>query len=652
MKAASFFQSIADNLRPFPWLSLAGLSLALFAQFLLEPIPRAAAAVVFYFAAAGFVVWAILRGEWALAPLPGESGNSQTRAPRLQPLFLSLPLLAAAFWFFGGNRFTILNTSLWIAGVILFIIAFWIPRPRESSLSLSETISRLDWEWIALLAAVLVLSAFFRFYRLGEVPAEPFSDHAEKILDVFDISQGRTSIFFERNTGREALQMYWTLLVATIAGTGFSFLSLKLGTALFGFLTLPYVYLLGREFGNPLVGFLALFIYGIAYWPNVIARIGLRFPLYPLLAAPTLLYLTRGLRTQSRNDFLLCGLFVGLGLHGYSPFRIMPFVVLAAFLLFSLHTRSKELRLRALWWLALVAATSLIVFLPLLRYWLEHPEVFGFRALSRMGLAGRLIPGEVGLVFFSNLVRALLMFNRDDGNIWVNSIVHRPALDVVTGALFVIGCMLLIARYIRGRDWRDLLLLVSIPLLLMPSVLSLAFPMENPALNRAGAAALAAVLISARALDGLIAGFGANRKRAFIAYGIVAILLSASAWQNFNLVFRTFDANFRRAVWNSSEMSIVIRQHGDLDTAWIVPYPQWVDTRLPGIWLGDVDRDFALWPPDFAATRAVSEPKVFLFKPQDFETESALKQLYPDGTLNRYTSASIGKDFMIFSVAK
>ena len=95
-----------------------------------------------------------------------------------------------------------------------------------------------------MLAAVVLLVVFLRAYRIGEIPAEPFSDHAEKILDVFDISQGKFSIFFERNTGREAFQMYWSLLVMKLFGTGFTFLGLKIGTVLLGLFTLPFVYLL------------------------------------------------------------------------------------------------------------------------------------------------------------------------------------------------------------------------------------------------------------------------------------------------------------------------------------------------------------------------------------------------------------------------
>ena len=83
---------------------------------------------------------------------------------------------------------------------------------------------------------------------------------------------------------------------------------------------------------------------GIAYWPNVISRVGLRFPLYPLFVAATLLYLLRGLRSMNRNDFILSGIFLGLGLHGYSPFRIMPVVVLVAIAIFLLHRVSRGRR--------------------------------------------------------------------------------------------------------------------------------------------------------------------------------------------------------------------------------------------------------------------------------------------------------------------
>jgi hypothetical protein len=634
-----------QTLPPLQWRSLTALLLSLLAQTQLEPPAQLAPAVVFYFAAAGFLVWALIMGEWSISPAPQASTSAAVQPLRRGSLLASLPLLALAFYFFSGNRFTVLNLMLWFAGIFLFIHAWWIPKTTQRD-------RLIDWEWIALLTCVLVLVTFLRAYRIAEIPADPFSDQAEKILDIFDISQGKYSIFFERNTGREAFQMYWSLLVMKLTATGFTFLGLKIGTVLLGLATLPFIYLLGLELGNPMVGILALFLFGISYWMNVISRIGLRFPLYPLFTAVTLLYLTRGLRTLSRNDFLLCGIFLGLGLHGYSPFRVVPLVVALGFALFILHHRSSEIRKAALQGFGLVVMASLIIFLPLLRYWTEEPANFGFRALSRLGIDGTQYVDSVWIIFVSNLYRALLMFNWDDGNIWVNSIPERPALDVVTAALFVIGVILLVVRYLQKWDWRDLFLLLSIPVLLLPSVLSLAFPLENPALNRAGGAAVAAILVSARALEGWLAGAGGERKRLIIAYGFTVVLLSVSILQNYNLVFHVFDPSYRRAVWNSTEMAQVIKEHQDEETAWIVPYWQWVDTRLPAIWLGDVTGDLALWPDEFFATKQVSGAKLFIFKPEDLETEIFLKQIYPEGTLSRYTSASIGKDFMIFRVER
>jgi hypothetical protein len=400
----------------------------------------------------------------------------------------------------------------------------------------------------------------------------------------------------------------------------------------------------------------ALFLFGIAYWTNVISRIGLRFPLYPVFVAPLLFYLIRGLRTRNRNDFLLAGLFLGLGLHGYSPFRIVPFLVIAAFVIYVIHMRSKESAVQSLWWFILLGVVSVLVFLPLLRFWLAHPDIFGYRAMTRLTSAEAALTAPAWQIFLSNLYKALLMFNWDNGTIWVHSIPGRPALDVVTGALFVIGILLLVVRYVRQRDWRDLLLLVSIPILLMPSVLSLAFPGENPSLNRTGGAAVAVFVISGLALDGFVSSLGGDKRRTLIAYGLTGLLFAASAYQNYGLVFNTFDKSFKLGAWNTSEMGGLISnfrdKYGQTDSVWIVPFPHWVDTRLPGVWAGIPNRDFALWQQDFTKTLLTPAPKMIIYRVDDLPTEMALKQLYPNGVYTRFTSSYPGKDFMVLMIEK
>ncbi|MBI3738272.1 MAG: hypothetical protein HY258_04420, partial [Chloroflexi bacterium] len=183
--------------------------------------------------------------------------------------------------------FTSVNLSFWFLALALFIGSLWLKNLNQPSFvrRLSDFFSHRSWQinisrWTLLILAATTLIIFFRVYHIQQTPAEPFSDHAEKILDVYDVSRGQTHIFFPRNTGREAIQMYWTLLMSWIFGTGLSFLTLKIGTVLFGLFTLPYIYLLGKEIGGARVGLIAFVFAGIGYWPNVIARIGLRFPLY------------------------------------------------------------------------------------------------------------------------------------------------------------------------------------------------------------------------------------------------------------------------------------------------------------------------------------------------------------------------------------
>ena len=290
----------------FPWRSLLALLLALIGQKILDTsIGNASLAYAFYIGAFVLLGWSIHLKEWSLTPLQETSSSTDPLTYRWLALILSIPFGISAFLNFNDNLFTTFNVILWYFAVTFFLWAFWL-KGRSLWSAMHDGFDRIGrffqgntWNinisgWTLLVLATVALAFFFRFYRTVSVPPEPFSDHAEKILDVYDVSQGLTHIFFPRNTGREAIQMYWTLLIANVFGTGLSFLSLKLGTAILGFLTLPFIYLLGREIGGRRVGLFALLLTGVGYWPNVISRIGLRFPLYPLFAAPTLFFLIRG----------------------------------------------------------------------------------------------------------------------------------------------------------------------------------------------------------------------------------------------------------------------------------------------------------------------------------------------------------------------
>jgi len=191
----------------------------------------------------------------------------------------------------------------------------------------------------------------------------------------------------------------------------------------------------------------------------------------------------------------------------------------------------------------------------------------------------------------------------------------------------------------------------------MPSILALAFPEENPSLNRTGGALVVVFLIVALAFDGLVTALKSKRLSpggGWLAWLLTAVLLYWSASQNYDLVFNTYAQQFQNNAWNTSELGAVIRQFADSsgaeDSAWVVPYPHWVDTRLVGIRAGFPERDYALWSENISDTLVDVRAKLFLVKPEDEATIQILRDFYPTGVLRLYDSQVDGRDFYMYSV--
>jgi 4-amino-4-deoxy-L-arabinose transferase-like glycosyltransferase len=655
-----------------PWFSLAALLLALLAQNSFEPPRELQPGLTLYLLGAVLLVVAYFRQEWQVVALPRVRLERDSLLVRQNFLLAAGVLTMLAFFLFGHNRFTFLNLTLWIAALGCWGAGLWLPSNVWHTLNdwgtrawgwfASPRLEIRFTPWMLLVIGAVLISAFFRFSRLDSVPPEMISDHAEKLLDVQDVLNGQYSIFFTRNTGREPFQFYLTAAMALIFNTGISFMSLKLGTAIAGMVTLYYMYKLGVEVGNRRVGLLALAFTGIAYWPNVISRIALRFALYPLFAAPTMYYLVRGMRRQNRNDFIVAGIFMGLGLHGYSSFRAVPVLVVIAAGLYVLHHFSA---LQKPWfWTGFSSAVilSVIVFLPLIRYITESPEqrvAFSYRFMTRISGVENPLPEPASKIFMKNLGRGLAMFGWDDGETWPHSVAHRPALDTVSAALFHLGVVLLLVRYVLKRDWLDVFLLISIPILMMPSILSIAFPGENPALNRPGGAYVPVFLILALALDGLMRAFekGLHGKTGTrVAWAVTLILFAFAARQNYDLVFNQYFRSYQLASWNTSELGAVIKGYldsglGQPDGVWIVGYPHWVDTRLASMIAGHPERDFGVIPEEMLSrSEGYTGPKLFLLHPQGIDSLQTLQTTYPGGLLTMVDSKVESKDFWIYFV--
>ena len=203
-----------------------------------------------------------------------------------------------------------------------------------------------------------------------------------------------------------------------------------------------------------------------------------------------------------------------------------------------------------------------------------------------------------------------------------------------------------------------MVLAISIPILMLPSILSIAYPQENPALNRSSGAVIPVFLISALGLYTIfktLIDSAARVEYKKLGVIIVCALIGVSARENFNLVFIEFNQQFTLNAWNSSEMGQVISQFvgegNSPDNAFVIPFPHWVDTRLVGINAGFPRKDYALWPDQVPGTRDLSGRKLFIIKPEDLGGLDAVELSYPDAQINIFYSRVLGKDFYLVFAA-
>lgn len=553
---------------------------------------------------------------------------------------LSLATGGSAFALSGGNLYRLEGVLLWVISVALWWVvwadlgrpAAWLPRLR--------TMVRPTVIVIALVA-ILALGAAFRFVNLPINPGEMGSDHAEKLLDVHDVLNGFPYIFFERNTGREPWQFYWTVLIVKLLHIPADFMALKIGTSLIGWLMLPAIFLLAREvFGNRIALVATLFA-AVASWAVIPARFGLRYPLAPCATAWTMYFLVRGLRRNERNALLAAGLWMGIGLQGYTAYRFMPVIFCLLLGLgagWHLLRRRRELAWETAFNGGLALVLTALVMTPLLRYGYDRPELLLYRATTRLTSQEQAIQGDVLMIFLNNLRRVLLFFNYTYDVVPVVNIPGTHPLDLVLGALLVTGAAAAIGLSIKARDPWPVAILGTGLLLLFPSALSIAFPGENPSTVRTGGA-IPMLMIVCALVPGMLLELASHSRSLLVRGALATVVVGISVGViglNTDRIFNLYPAQYCGVGINASdiarELKAFVAEGNPRANAWIVSYPHWVDYRAVGIWIGDITFDNqVVGTEELAAVDLQGQPGWFALHLHDVEDLHLLQTKYPQG---------------------
>lgn len=608
----------------------------------------------------------------------------------------------AAWVFNGHNMFTVEGVVAWIASIILWVWALapdgWSPLSGILRFLrwLGTTRIRISWTLIALIV-IMVFGTYFRLADLSGTPPEMTSDHVEKLLDVNRVLHGATNVFFANNHGRDAIQFYSLALLSYLPGTELNFTLLKLLTVLEGLITLPVLWWMGREvigrdeprLGNA-VGLALAALVAVSYWHEMLSRLGLRIVLTPLFVALIVIFLARAVRYNRRSDFICAGLALGVGLYAYQAVRMMPLAVLVAVgIAFIFGLRSLRERGHMLMNLTALVIVAFVIFVPLFRYDTEYPEDFWRRTYGRLfgddvtqttDENGNLVmrSPEVGELIDAfnrnipllgdNFRNALLMYNWKGDVAWINNAPNHPAFDPVSGGLLIVGIGAWLARMVRRRDSFDWALLPLILVMMLPSALSIAYPIENPSATRMSGTLPGVYLLSALPLALLVLAI----PRLIGRIGMLVALAGAGAVVliSYGINSVTYFQDYRAAYTaNSLPYSVggdVLRQFAlsnGYGNAFILAYPYWWDHRALGIDAGRIDWTNTITKlediPGYLASSSVRRDEyrldptnnlLFFFSPDDTQAQEWLQTNFPMGYWETRTTYQPGHSFNLFHV--
>lgn len=335
---------------------------------------------------------------------------------------------------------------------------------------------------LILLIFILAIAVFFRIWQLNSIPPGLYPDVAINGNEALNsLKTGDFKVFYPENNGREGLMMW--LIAFSFSIFGVSVWSIKIVAATIGILTVLGLYLLTKELFESLritnsaelrinyaenIALLASFFLAISFWHTNFSRIGFRAILLPFALVFAFYFLIRGfkqklkqiIRQNQQNyiklynsaiNFVLAGIFFGLGFYTYISFRlavlILPFIFIPYWFIFKKASLSKKFLLSICYFLI----ATFFVALPIGIYFLQHPQDFIGRAAPVSILATENPAREL----FKSLVLHLGMFNFYGDHNWRHNFAGSPQLFWPVGILFLIGIAFSLKEIFRKSNYQN-----------------------------------------------------------------------------------------------------------------------------------------------------------------------------------------------------
>lgn len=301
-------------------------------------------------------------------------------------------------------------------------------------------------------AGIIGIAAVFRLGWLTSIPPGIHPDAAANGLDAWQAATTHHhQVFYEGNFGREGLFINILSYVFQIFGP--SAFALKAPGALIGLVSVLGVFFLAREVTRKTeTALLASLLMAISFWMTVFDRMGLRAVLSVDCVIWTSLFFLRALRRNTWLDYALAGLFLGIGMHTYIAFRMMPVALFVGWLVSAGFARRSDhltlwSALRKRWAFVLTVLVSVVITLPLGLYFIHHPQFF----FGRANEVSVFHQPHTWKIIGESLTATLSIFTFFGDPNWRHNFSTVPILDMLQSLLFVLGLSML-WRSVRRRD--------------------------------------------------------------------------------------------------------------------------------------------------------------------------------------------------------
>lgn len=377
-----------------------------------------------------------------------------------------------------------------------------------------------------LIIFVTLVGAFFRLWSINSVPPGLSSDEADWGYITLRIVKGELLQISELGT----LSSYFSALPVLIMGR--SAVALRIGVALSGIMTIPFIYLWVYEsFNRRLIAFIASGLYAITFACVHLNR--LAFPPNPLPFVQALAWYMfwRGIHRKELWSTVCAGMVLGLSLYCYQASFALIFAMMIFWASWLWSRRSKmDFKLSAFFW-AGFALTSLLFLVKFLPNFFTSPRYTNQFIFNPKVHQGKLFP----LIIKQISEHAALFGFTGDGR-WRHNLPGKPIFDPVMSLFFWAGIVIAIAQ-IRKAPYSFILLNLGVTLL--PGIL--AKNDVGPHFLHISGAFIPACLFPAITIDYALEILK-NRIRpvAFIAWGFFFLFMGLEGYKTFYDYFRVW----------------------------------------------------------------------------------------------------------------